>query len=96
MSTGRPPAPQPVPISLEPGEGWHCSHFYYRFDYGTLARLNKDEIHSGREELIAALDPAGSEAPQRLQTSLVSGHKADFGLMLMAASADAYRSRRSS
>ena len=37
MSTARPPAPQPVPISLEPSEGWHCSHFYYRFDRGVLA-----------------------------------------------------------
>jgi peroxiredoxin len=83
MSTARPPAPQPVPISLEPAEGWHCSHFYYRFDRGALALLSKEEIRSGREELIAALDPAGPEAPQRLQTSLVSGHKADFGLMLM-------------
>jgi chlorite dismutase len=34
-------------------------------------------------ELLAALDPAGLAAPARLQTSLVSGHKADFGLMLM-------------
>jgi chlorite dismutase len=29
------------------------------------------------------LDPAGNGAPLRLQTSIVSGHKADFGLMLM-------------
>src|SRR3954469_8450915 len=83
MSTGRPPAPQPVPISLEPAEGWHCSHLYYRFDRGVLARLSSDELRSGREQLTALLDPAGPEAPQRLQTSVVSGHKADFGLMLM-------------
>jgi chlorite dismutase len=31
------------------------------------------------------LDPAGSESPARLQVSLVSGHKADFGLMLLDA-----------
>src|SRR5262245_42233024 len=83
MSTGRPPAPQPVPISLEPIEGWHCSHLYYRFDRGVLARLNQDELQAGREQLLAILDPAGADAPQRLQTSVVSGHKADFGLMLM-------------
>jgi chlorite dismutase len=83
MSSGRPPAPQPVPISLEPADGWHCSHFYYRFDRGTLARLNADELTAGRDELATLLDPAGPEAPTRLQTSLVSGHKADFGLMLM-------------
>jgi chlorite dismutase len=83
MSTGRPPAPQPVPISLEPTEGWHCTHLYYRFDRGVLAGLSPDALRAGREELAAILDPAGSDAPQRLQTSVVSGHKADFGLMLM-------------
>jgi chlorite dismutase len=36
-----------------------------------------------RAEAIAILDPTGASAPQRLQTSVVSGHKADFGLMLM-------------
>jgi chlorite dismutase len=33
--------------------------------------------------MTAVLDPAGNDAPLRLQTSVVSGHKADFGLMLM-------------
>jgi chlorite dismutase len=83
MSTGRPPAPQQVPISLEPTDGWHCTHLYYRFDRGVLARLSSDERRSAREEALAILDPAGSDAPQRLQTSVVSGHKADFGLLLM-------------
>jgi peroxiredoxin len=83
MSTGRPPAPQPVPISLQPTEGWHCSHFYYRFDRGILAALGPDLLRTGREEMLAILDPGSPEAPQRLQTSVVSGHKADFGLMLM-------------
>jgi chlorite dismutase len=72
-----------VPISLEPAEGWHCSHFYYRFDRSVLARLSEDQRRNGSEELLATLDPARADAPQRLQTSLVSGHKADFGLMLM-------------
>ena len=84
MSSGRPPAAQPPPpISLEPTAGWHCSHFFYRFDRGILSRLGPDDVSAGREELIAILDPAGPQAPQRLQTSAVSGHKADFGLMLM-------------
>jgi hydrogen peroxide-dependent heme synthase len=83
MSSGRPPAPQPVPISLEPTEGWHCTHVYYRFDRAMLARLEADELRVGREQFLAVLDPSGEGAPQRLQTSVVSGHKADFGLMLM-------------
>jgi chlorite dismutase len=41
------------------------------------------EISAGTAAIIAALNPAGSNAPLRLQTSAVSGHKADFGLMLM-------------
>jgi hydrogen peroxide-dependent heme synthase len=82
MSSPR-PAPQQVPISLEPAEGWHCSHLYYRFDRAALARMSGDELRSGREQLVAIFDPAGEAAPQRLQTSVVSGHKADFGLMLM-------------
>jgi len=83
MSTARPPAPQPVPISLEPTEGWHCSHFYYRFERGVLAQLGAEAVRAGHDELMAILDPAGEGAPQRLQTSVVSGHKADFGLMVM-------------
>src|SRR6478609_2574734 len=83
MSTARPPAPQPVPISLEPSEGWHCSHFYYSLDRGVLAQLGAETVRAGRDEAIAILDPAGEGAPQRLQTSVVSGHKADFGLMVM-------------
>jgi len=83
MSTARPPAPQPVPISLEPTEGWHCSHFYYRFDRGVLADFGPENIRAGRNEALKILDPAADGAPQRLQTSVVSGHKADFGLMVM-------------
>src|SRR4051812_27847225 len=83
MSSTRPAAPPPIPISLEPSEGWHCSHFYYRFDRGALCRLPPNDVSAGRAEIIAILDPTAADAPQRLQTSLVSGHKADFGLMLM-------------
>lgn len=70
-------------VSLRPSEGWHCSHLYYRFDRHRIKNLTAAEIAAGAAEVIAALDPAGAEAPARLQTSVVSGHKADFGLMLM-------------
>ena len=79
----RPSAPEVVPISLEPTQGWHCSHIYYRFDRAALSALSPEEIAQGQAELCAALDPAGPAATARLQTSIVSGHKADFGLMLM-------------
>jgi chlorite dismutase len=77
-------AAQSVPISLEPaGGGWHTSHLYYSWDRAVLAQLGPDQAAAGRAAVVAALDPAGPDAPRRLQTSIVSGHKADFGLMLM-------------
>lgn len=83
MSHGRPAFDQNIETSLTPHEGWHCSHLYYSFDRAALAAMQPDDVQAGRREFVAALDPAGAEAPQRLQTSVVSGHKADFGLMLM-------------
>lgn len=83
MSHSQPSADASAGVSLQPLEGWHCSHLYYRFDRGVLARLGAADIAEGRAELAAALDPAGPEATARLQTSVISGHKADFGLMLM-------------
>ena len=70
-------------VSLKPFEGWHCSHLYYRFDRATLKTLSAAELAEGRKQVTAALDPASPQAPARLQTSIVSGHKADFGLMLL-------------
>lgn len=82
---GRPPhaAAASQEISLVPHEGWHCTHMYYRFDRAALARMSPAERQAGREALVAALDPAAPGQPARLQTSIVSGHKADFGLMLL-------------
>jgi len=70
-------------VSLRPEEGWHCSHLYYTFDRRVLRALSADALRGGREDLIAALDPDAEDAPERLQASIVSGNKADFGLMLL-------------
>ena len=78
-------AAAPAEISLKPAEGWHCSHLYYRFDRARLAGLTAAELGKGAEQFRAALDPAGEGAPARLQSSVVSGHKADFGLMILDA-----------
>ena len=73
-----------IPPSLVPaGGGWHCSHLYYSFDRTALARLTSDGRAAGSRDLVAALDPAGPDAPIRLQTTITSGHKADFGVMLL-------------
>ena len=73
----------PVEKSLTPSEGWHCTHIYYQFDRNVLRWTPPEALTKGREEIEAALDPHGPSAPERLQTSIVSGHKADFGLMVM-------------
>jgi len=83
MNHGRPAASADAEISLTPHEGWHCSHFYYMFDRRVLAGMDQDQVAMAREAAISALDPEGDAASQRLQVSRVSGHKADFGLMLM-------------
>jgi len=74
---------QPAPVSLQPVHGWHCTHWYYRFERGVIQRMTPEQVADGRAQLEQILDPAGPEAPQRLQTSIVGGHKADFGLMLL-------------
>ena len=70
-------------VSLEPSEGWHCSHLYYRFDRAKLKSLSRLELGEGLGHFIAALNPLDEAATARLQTSIVCGHKADFGLMLL-------------
>jgi chlorite dismutase len=75
-------AAEPIEPSLSPGEGWHCTHAFYRFDRGVLAMMSLEQRRAGREAMIAALDPTIA-ALARIQTSIVSGNKADFGLMLM-------------
>jgi chlorite dismutase len=79
----RPTTGEAAEISLTPHDGWHCSHLFYRFDRAALRGLTESDLQAGREEFIAALDAGADGAPARLQTSIVSGHKADFGLMVM-------------
>jgi peroxiredoxin len=77
-------APRPLPEpTIRMTEGWHCLHLYYRVDQKELNRLDEAALAKGRAELVRLLDPEREGAPQRLQTSIVSGHKADLGLMIM-------------
>jgi len=76
-------APQSSEVSLTPQEGWHCGHYYYSFDRAALAQFSDAHRAAGCEELTAVLDPAAAGNPQRVQTSIVAGHKADFALMLL-------------
>src|SRR6185503_15181926 len=73
-----------IPPSLMPaGGGWHCSHLYYSFDRTALRSLTSEDRAAGSRDLVAALDPAGADAPIRLQTTITSGQKADFGVMAL-------------
>jgi chlorite dismutase len=69
--------------SLVPDEGWHCGHFFYRFDRQVLRQMSHRDLAAGRRDFIGLLDAQNPRPTERLQTSIVSGHKADFGLMLM-------------
>jgi chlorite dismutase len=72
-----------TPSLIPAGGGWHCSHLYYSFDRTALKQLSAEERAAGSQEVVAALDPAGPDAPIRLQTTITAGHKADFGVMLL-------------
>lgn len=82
----RPPHAPPEALAeptVKMSEGWHCLHLYYRVNPKELAALSESERAQGREEVVHILDPDRSDAPQRLQSSIISGHKADLGLMVM-------------
>ena len=65
------------------GGGWHCSHLYYSFDRAALAAMTPEARATAAADFVAALNPEAEDAPIRLQASITSGHKADFGLMAM-------------
>lgn len=76
------PADLPAPSPLLT-EGWHCLHIYYRIDPAAWNALTVEQRRAGCEAVAHLLDPQRPGAPQRIQTSVISGHKADFGLMIM-------------
>ena len=68
---------------LTPAEGWHCSHFFYKFDRTQLKGLSPNELEDGKAAFSQVLSPSAAHAPVRLQTAISSGHKSDFTLMMM-------------
>ncbi|MCA9064120.1 MAG: heme-dependent peroxidase [Planctomycetaceae bacterium] len=77
-------APLPDP-TVRMSEGWHCLHMYYKVNQAGLVALDAPDRAHGRAELCEILDPAGEWVPDRMQVSVVSGHRADLGLMMMDA-----------
>ncbi|MGC3966312.1 MAG: heme-dependent peroxidase [Pirellulales bacterium] len=83
---GHGPGPSTAPsteVSLSPAEGWHCTHSFYRFDRAALKRLTAAELAEGQQVFAETLNPEATEQATRLQTSLVAGHRADFGTMVL-------------
>ena len=78
-----PAASAAVETSIQPASGWHVSHLFYAFDRLQLARLSRVERNAGAAAFAAALSPTSPDAPTRLQTWIVPGHKADFGVVAM-------------
>ncbi len=74
------PLPDPTPNMTE---GWHCLHMYYRVDPGQLQQIDQSTRAAGREALLTLLNPEREDAPIRIQTSIVSGHKADLQVLVM-------------
>jgi len=77
--TGQPSEALPEP-SVIPSSGWHCGHYFYRF---RRDRIDSAIPKTNLQQLHDALDATGSEAPERLASYWVSGHRADFGVVLM-------------
>jgi len=64
-------------------QGWHCLHLFYSVDQSHLNRFDESARSAGREELAEILNPKREGTPDRLQSSIVSGHKADLGVMAL-------------
>jgi peroxiredoxin len=72
------PEPSVVPIL-----GLHCGHYFYRWKREVLAAMGLSEVHDAKSQLLAAMAPEAGLRPERLQTFIVSGHKADFATIMM-------------
>jgi chlorite dismutase len=75
------PANLPEP-SVIPVQGWHCNHFFYRWDRRELALIGPAELASAKQQFCDFLNDL-NDRPERMQSFIVSGHRADLGLILM-------------
>lgn len=71
--------------SLTPIQGWHCGHYFYRWNREQLHCLSADRLRleQGMRQFVEALTPTGDSRPERFQSFIISGHKADFGIVMM-------------
>src|SRR4051812_23076636 len=78
----RPASSAQVPATLVPETGWHFLHVFYQVDRAILASLSPEARERGRAEILHSLDRSIEGAPEQLQSFVVVGHKADFGVMM--------------
>ena len=71
-----------VPNSLEPEHGWHCSHFFYRFDRRRVAELGSN-LADAKSQFVSVLNGDNETACPRQQVYITVGHKADFAVFAM-------------
>ena len=74
---GGQPLPEPSTI---PTRGWHCGHYFYRF---RRERIDAPLDDRGAQQFRDALDGEREGSPERLASYWFSGHRADFGVMVM-------------
>lgn len=86
--SGRPPASHSAQLpepSIQPSSGWHCTHSFYSIDRAILRQFSASERRHGAAQIHAILSPGpegdNSHDPLRMQSFIVSGHKADFGTL---------------
>jgi chlorite dismutase len=75
------PSSLPEP-SIVPVQGWHCGHYFYRWDRQALSGIDASAIEGAKRQFCECIQ-AHDDRPQRLQSFIISGHKADLGLILM-------------
>jgi len=69
--------------SLVPIQGLHCGHYFYRWKRDVLASMGHDFVHNAKSDFLAAISPNASDRTERIQSFIISGHKADFATIMM-------------
>ncbi len=71
--------------SLTPIQGWHCGHYFYRWNRPSIqqSKSNASNHELAIRDFVEVLSVADDSRPQRMQSFIVSGHKADFCLVMM-------------
>ena len=70
-------------IELNPAEGWHCLHLFYRVEYGQRQLLSRDEQNAAKTNLSSLVQEVRAIDSTQLLTLGMVTPKSDIGFMLM-------------